>query len=139
MRVSPTQPPVYCGLALPARTMALGLLPQDGASLVPRLAGPAPLLHAVAPSRADGVVWVACLCPWYWLAARWARAGLSWGLGQAHNDPREAQTMALLWRGGLRPQASVSPAQRRSPRLAAATPLSEAPTGGGVDASPADQ
>jgi transposase len=90
-------------------------------------AGPEPLLKAVAPSRAARVVGVACIFPWYWLADLGARAGLPFVLGHAlsmqamhggtaTNDTIDAQTSAVLRRGGLRPQASVSPAALRATR-----------------------
>jgi transposase len=90
-------------------------------------AGPAPFLTAIAPYRADRVVCVACLFPWYWLAELCARAGLPFVLGHAlsmpaihggtaTNDQLDAQTIAVLRRGGRRPQASVSPAERRATR-----------------------
>jgi hypothetical protein len=90
-------------------------------------AGPAPLRTAIAPSRADVVVWVACRCTWDGLADRGARAGLPGVLGPArslqashgstaHNDPSDAQHMAVLLRGGRRPQTAVSPAARRATR-----------------------
>ena len=80
-------------------------------------AGPAPLLKALAPSRADRVVCVACIVPWYWRADRCARAGRPCGLGhalsmpaiqggQATNAQSDAQTIAVLRRGGRRPQVS---------------------------------
>jgi hypothetical protein len=58
--------------------MDLCILTQDGAMLVHRNmpAGPEPFLKAVAPSREDLVVCVACLFTWYGLADLCAREGL---------------------------------------------------------------
>jgi hypothetical protein len=105
------------------------LLSQDGAVVLPRhlQAAPDPLRTASAPSR-DGLVGaVACLFPWYGLAARCAHAGLPGVLGQAlsmqalhggqaKNATRAAQPMAVWRRGGLVPQASVYPAAMRATR-----------------------
>src|SRR2546422_5863547 len=103
--------------------MSLCLLHQDGAILVHRNmpAGPEPFLKAVAPYREDVVVWVACLFTWDWLADLCARAGMPCVLGhalsmqaihggKAKNDTIDAQNIAVLLRGGMRPQAEVSPA-----------------------------
>jgi len=90
-------------------------------------AGPASLLNAVAPSRAALVVCVACLFPWDWLAALGARDGIPFVLGhalslqarhggKAKTDHMDAQHMAVLLRGGRRPQAYVSPAALRATR-----------------------
>src|SRR5262249_13522068 len=118
-----------CGIALHARTMSLCILHQDGAILVHRNmpAGPEPFLKAVAPYREDLVVCVACIFPWYWLADLWARAGMPCVLGhaldmkaihggKAKNDTIDSQTMAVRLRGGMLPQASVSPAAMRATR-----------------------
>jgi hypothetical protein len=104
-------------------------LQREGASLVhrPMPAGPAPWLTAVAPAREDLVVWGACRCTWDWRAALCARAGMPGVLGhalslhamhggKAPQDPSAAQTLAGVRRGGMRPQASVSPAAMRATR-----------------------
>jgi hypothetical protein len=129
MRFSTKQHPFYCGIDLHARTMDLCLLNPDGAMLVHRTmpAGPEPCLQAIAPYREDVVVCVECLFTWYWLADLCAREGLPFVLGQAlsmqaihggkaKNDTRDAQQMAGLRRGGMLPQASVSPADMRATR-----------------------
>ena len=129
MRLYTQQHPFYWGIAWHARPMSLCIMHRDGESLVHhhRPAGPAPFLKAIAPSRADVVVCVAGLFPWYWRADLCARAGLPFVLGpalsmpaiqggNATNDPIEAQQMAGRLRGGLLPQASVSPAAMRAPR-----------------------
>jgi transposase len=90
-------------------------------------AGPAPLLKALAPSREDVVVCVECIFTWYWLADLCAREGLPFVLGHAlsmqaihggtaKNDTIDAQNIAVLLRGGMLPQASVSPADMRATR-----------------------
>lgn len=109
--------------------MYLCILNHDGAILVHRNmpAGPAPFLKAVAPYREDLVVCVECLFTWYWLADRCARAeiplvlGHAWYMkaihgGTAQHDTLDAQTIAVLLRGGMLPQASVSPAAMRATR-----------------------
>ena len=89
-------------------------------------AGPEPLLQALAPSREDLVVCVACLLPWYGRADLCARACRPLVLGhalsrkarhggKAKHDHMAAQNIAGLLRGGLWPQASVSPAEMRAP------------------------
>jgi hypothetical protein len=90
-------------------------------------AAPDLLLQAIAPSRAGLVVAVAGLFPWSWLAALCAEAGMPLVRGharslqarhggQAKTDTRDAHQRAALLRGGLLPQASVSPAARRATR-----------------------
>src|SRR5438034_11725686 len=109
--------------------MSLCVLHQDGEILVHRNmpAGPAPFLKAIAPSREDLVVCVACLFPWYRRADLCARAGMPLVLGhalsrkarhggKAKHDHMAAQNIAGLLRGGLWPQASVSPAALRAPQ-----------------------
>ena len=98
--------------------MDLGIVNQDGAILVHRHmpAGPDPFLKAIAPSRADGVVCVACLFPCSWLADLGARAGIPFVLGhalslqaihggKATKDRIDAQKIAVVLRGGLLPHA----------------------------------
>ena len=98
--------------------MYLCIVNQGGAILVHRHmpAGLAPFLQAVAPSREDLVVCVACLCTWSWLADLGARAGIPFVLGpalsmkaihggQAKNDQIDAQKIAVLLRGEMLLQA----------------------------------
>lgn len=109
--------------------MSLGVLPQEGESLGHRHrpAGPAPLLKAVAPARAELGVCVACLLTWDGRADLGARAGIPCVLGpalsrqalqggKATNDQSDAQTIVGRLRGGLLPQASGYPAEMRAPR-----------------------
>jgi hypothetical protein len=129
MRFSTKPHQFYCGIDLPARTMSLCGFNQPGAILLHRTmpASPAPFLNAIAPSRADLGVCVACLVPWYGLAALGARAGMPFVLGhalsmkamhggKANNDKIDAQKMAVLLRGGMLPPAYVSPADMRATR-----------------------
>jgi transposase len=129
MRFSTKPHQFYCGIALHARTMSRGIVSQDGAMLGHRNmpAGPAPFLKAVAPSREDLVVCGDCLFPWDWLADLWARDGLPCVLGhalsmqaihggKAKNAPIDAPKIAVRRRGGMRPQAYVSPAEMRATR-----------------------
>jgi len=129
MRLYTQQHQFYCGIDVHARTMYLCILNRDGEILVHRNmpAGPAPFLKASAPYREDVVVCVACLFTWYWLADLCAREGLPFVLGHAlsmkaihggtaTNDKIDAQKIAVLRRGGMRPQAYVYPAAMRATR-----------------------
>src|SRR5882724_1275851 len=90
-------------------------------------ATPEALLKAIAPSHDQIVLAAACLLTWYWLADCCAEHGLPCVLGhalsmqaihggKAKNDTIDAHTIAVLLRGGMLPQASVSPAERRATR-----------------------
>jgi hypothetical protein len=90
-------------------------------------AAPEPLLKAMAPYRAGLVVAVECLFPWYGLADLCAHEGMAFGLGHARymkaihggkatNDRIDSHKIAVLLRGGMLPQASVSPAPMRATR-----------------------
>ena len=129
MRCDTTQPPWYCGIALHARTMCVCSLSQDSEVVLHRTlhAASAPCLKAVAPYRDGLVVAIACLCTWYGLADWCAQAGLplvhghAWSRnalhgGNATNDPSDSQTIAVLLRGGMIPQASGYPAAMRTTR-----------------------
>jgi len=109
--------------------MYLCILNQDGESLVHRNmpAGPDPFLKAIAPYREDLVVCVECLFTWYGLADLCAREGMPFVLGhalyrkaihggKAKNEKIDAQKIAILLRGGMWPQAYVSPADMRATR-----------------------
>jgi len=100
-----------------------------GAVLLPRnlQAAPEPLRKALAPYRAGLVVAVAWRFPWDWLANLCAPEGMALVLGpalsltarhggKAKHDQSDAPKSAVVRRGGMRPQASVYPAQRRAPR-----------------------
>jgi transposase len=129
MRFSTKQHPFYCGIDLHARTMYACILDQHGEIRLHRNipARPETCLKAIAPSRDDMVIAVACLFTWYWLADLCAQQGLPCVLGhalsmkaihggKATNDTIDSQTIAVLLRGGMLPQASVSPAEMRAPR-----------------------
>ena len=109
--------------------MYLCILDQAGETLVHRNmpATPEALLTAIAPSREQVVLAAECLFPWYWLADCCADHGIPFVLGhalsmkaihggKAKNDTIDAQKIAVLLRGGMLPQASVSPAERRATR-----------------------
>jgi len=129
MRFYTTQHPFYCGIDLHARTMYVCILDQAGATLVHRnmTATPEALLKAIAPSREQIVVAAECMFTWYWLADLCAEHGIPFVLGhalsmkaihggKAKNDKIDAQKIAVLLRGGMLPQASVSPAEMRATR-----------------------
>ena len=109
--------------------MYVCILSQSGEVLVHRnmQTDPDTSLHVVAPYRQGLVVAVACLFTWYWLADLCADEGLPFVLGQAlsmkaihggqaNNDTIDSHKLAALLRGGMLPQASVSPARMRATR-----------------------
>jgi hypothetical protein len=109
--------------------MSVRVLSHDGAIVLHRHrpAAPEAFLQAVAPSREGLVVAVEGLFTGSWRAALGADQGLPFGLGhalsrnalhggKATHDTSDAHTLAALRRGGLRPQASVAPAQLRATR-----------------------
>ncbi len=129
MRFSTKQHPFYCGIDLHARTMDVCILDQAGETLVHRnmTATPEALLKAIAPYRDQVVLGAACLLTWSWLADLCAAHGIPFVLGhalsmkamhggKAKHDTIDAHTIAVLLRGGLLPQASVSPAEMRATR-----------------------
>ena len=129
MRFYTTQHPFYCGIDLHARPMSVCILSPDGEVVLHRnrKAAPEPFLTAIAPYRDGLVVAVECLFTWYWLADLCAQAGLPFVLGHAldmkalhggtaKNDKIDAQTIAVLLRGGMLPPASVYPAAMRATR-----------------------
>jgi Transposase len=126
---SSTPPQVYCGIDLHARSLYVCLLNQDGDIVVHRQlpTTPAAWLKTMAPSREPMVSAVACLVTWAWLADLCAQAGMPCVLGpalsmtaihggNAKHDTIDAHKIAVLLRGGLWPQADVSPAAMRAPR-----------------------
>src|SRR5215510_14106969 len=129
MRFYPYQHQFYCGSDLQARTMSVCIRNHDGERLGHRAmtASPETFLQVIAPDREDIVVAVECIFTWYGLAALCAHAGRPFGLGQAlymtaihggkaKNDRLDARKGAVLLRGGMVPQAYVSPAARRATR-----------------------
>ena len=129
MRFYTKQHQFYCGIDLPARTMYVCILNQDGEILLHRnmKTNPETLLRNIAPYRADVVVAVECLCTWDWLADLCAQEGIPFVLGpardmkaihggKAKNAKIAAHTIAVLLRGGMLPQAYVYPAAMRATR-----------------------
>jgi hypothetical protein len=129
MRFYTQQHKFYCGIDLHARTMYVCVLSQDGEVLFHRhmKAAPEPFLRAIAPSREDVVVSVECIFTWYWLADLCAQQGIPFVLGhalymkaihggKAKNEKIDAHKIAVLLRGGMRPQAYVYPAEMRATR-----------------------
>ena len=109
--------------------MYVCILSQDGEILLHRNMKPSPetLLKAIAPYREDLVVAVECIFTWYWLADLCAQEQIPFVLGhalymkaihggKAKNDKIDAQKIAVLLRGGMRPQAYVYPAEMRATR-----------------------
>ena len=129
MRFYNTQHPFYCGIDLHARAMYVCILNQAGETLLHRhmQTTPEAFLKVIAPYRPDIVVAVACLFTWYWLADLCADAEIPFVLGhalsmqaihggKAKNDQIDSQKIAVLRRGGMLPQAYVSPAEMRATR-----------------------
>jgi transposase len=129
MRFYTHQHQFYGGIDRHARSMDVCIVSHDGEILVHRhmKAAPDPCLKAVAPSRDGLVVAVEGLFTWYWLADLCAQEGIPFVLGhalsmkaihggKANNDTIDSQKIAALRRGGLLPQADVSPAERRATR-----------------------
>src|SRR5438552_13531714 len=129
MRFYTQQHPFYCGIDLHARTMYLCILDQAGETLLHRNmpATPEALLKAIAPYRGQIVLAAECMFIWYWLADLCADHGIPFVLGhalsmkaihggKAKNDKIDAQKIAVLLRGGMLPQAYVSPAAMRATR-----------------------
>ena len=129
MRFYTKQHKFYCGIDLHARTMYLCILNQDGEVVLHRhmRAAPEPFLQAIVPYREDIVVCVECLFTWYWLADLCTQGGIPFVLGhalymkaihggKAKNDQIDSHKIAVLLRGGMLPQASVYPAERRATR-----------------------
>ena len=129
MRCSTNPHPLSCGIDLQARSMDVCVVSHGGTILLHRTmqAAPEPFLKAVAPYRDGLVVAVQGLFTWSWLAAWCAEQGLPFVLGhalsmqalhggKATHDQIDAATIALVLRGGMLPQASVSPARMRATR-----------------------
>src|SRR4029434_8460416 len=129
MRFYTKQHPFYCGIDLHARSLYVCIVHHDGEILVHRnmQAAPAPFLKAVAPYRDGLVVEFDCLFTWYWLADLCTHEGIPFVLGhalsmkaihggKAKNDKSDSPKIAALLRGGMLPQASVSPAAMRATR-----------------------
>jgi transposase len=129
MRFYNTQHPFYCGIDLHARAMYVCILNQAGETLLHRnmQTTPEAFLKVIAPYRPDIVVAVACLFTWYWLADLCADDEIPFVLGhalsmkaihggKATNDTIDSHKIAVLLRGGLLPQAYVSPAEMRATR-----------------------
>ena len=109
--------------------MSVCIRKQDGEIMLHRHrhASPEPFLQAIAPDREDVVVAVECLLTWYWLADLCAQQGIAFVLGhalymnaihggKAKHDQIDAHKIAVLLRGGMRPQAYVYPAAMRATR-----------------------
>jgi hypothetical protein len=118
--------------------MYVCIVNHDGDVLMHRnmKAAPEPFLKAIAPYRDGLVVAVACIFTWNWRADRCAQERIAVGLGhalsmkaihggKAKNDKIASQKLAALRRGGMLPQASVSPTEMRATRalLRRRTPL----------------
>jgi len=119
----------YAGVDLHARTLAVCILDQAGAVVFQGnlAADPRAFLQAVAPFRAGLAVACECMFAWYWLADLCAAEGIPFVLGHAlymkaihggksKNDQLDAHKIAILFRGGMIPQAYVYPKGMRETR-----------------------
>ena len=129
MRFYNRQHQYYCGIDLHVKTMYVCILDTVGQVLVHRNvpSTPAAFLEVIAPYRTDLVVAAECTFTWYWLADLCAAEGIAFVLGhalamkaihggKAKNDKIDSHKIAVLLRGGMRPQADVYPAAMRSTR-----------------------
>src|SRR5881397_2354968 len=129
MRFYNQQHPFYCGIDLHARTMYVCILDHNGEIVVHRnmKTTPEAFLQAIAPYRQGIVVAVECMFTWDWLADLCADEEIPFVLGhalsmkaihggKAKNDKIDSQKIAVLLRGGMLPQAYVSPAEMRATR-----------------------
>ena len=119
----------YCGIDLHARSMYVCIIDSEGNNLVHKNleARPEAFLKTISPYREDLVVAVECMFAWYWLADLCSREKISFVLGhalymkaihggKAKNDRIDSKKIAALLRGGIIPQAYVSPREMRSSR-----------------------
>src|SRR6266850_2550736 len=119
----------YCGIDLHVKTMYVCILDSAGQVLVHRNlpSTPAALVEVVAPYRDGLVVAVECMFTWYWLADVCAAEDITFVLGhalamkaihggKAKHDQIDSHKIAVLLRGGMLPQAYVSPAEMRATR-----------------------
>jgi hypothetical protein len=140
-----TQHPYDCGIDRHARTMDVCSLDQAGDTRLHRHmhATPEALLKAIAPDREPIVMAAEGMVTWDGLADLCAEQGIPVGLGhaldmkaihggKAQHDTIDAQKIAVLLRGGLRPQASVDPAARRATRVLRRRRLHRARTRGAL-------
>jgi hypothetical protein len=129
MKFYPQQHKQYWGIDLPAKARYVGILDQSGTKLVHKNLPTTPeaFLRVIAPYREDVVVGVEGIFTWYWLADLCNKEGIAFVLGhalyrkaihggKAKNDKIDAHKIAVLWRGGMIPQAYVYPAEMRATR-----------------------
>jgi transposase len=129
MRFYNQQHRFYCGVDLHARTLSLHILDATGKTVFAKTiaASPDAFRAAVAPFR-DGLA-VACECmfAWYWLADLCHEQQIPFVLGhalymkaihggKAKTDKIDAHKIAVLFRGGMLPQAYVYPKGMRETR-----------------------
>jgi transposase len=129
MRFYNQQHRFYCGVDLHARTLALHVLDAQGETVLAQTipASPAAFLKAVAPFRDGLAVACECLFAWYWLADLCLEEKIPFVLGhalymkaihggKAKTDKIDAKKIAVLFRGGMLPQAYVYPKGMRETR-----------------------
>jgi transposase len=129
MNFYPQQHKHSCGIDLHAKARYVGILDQAGTKRghKNRPTTPEAFLRVSAPYRDALVVAVEGMFTWYGLADRCAKEGITFVLGhalsrkaihggKAKNDTIAAHEIAVLLRGGMLPQAEVSPAELRATR-----------------------
>src|SRR5215471_10704638 len=129
MRFYNQQHRFYCGIDLHARTLALCILDAAGAIAFRGnvAASPQAVRDALAPFREDVAVACECMFAWYWLADLCQEEKVPFVLGhalymkaihggKAKTDKIDAKKIAVLFRGGMLPQAYVYPKGMRETR-----------------------
>jgi transposase len=129
MRFYNQQHRFYAGVDLHARTLSVHVLDAQGSTALAKTlpASPDAFLQAVAPFREGLAVACECMFAWYWLADLCAHQQIPFVLGhalymkaihggKAKTDTIDAHKIAVLFRGGLLPQAYVYPKGMRETR-----------------------
>jgi hypothetical protein len=129
MRFYTIQHQFSCGIDLYVDWMSLGGIDADGEVHVPPnlRTDPHTFLQALRSVREEVVVCGECLFSWSWLADLCEDKGRLFVRGHAlyrqaihsgtaKNDRLDSHTIAALLRGGLMPQAYVSPRRMRATR-----------------------
>ena len=119
----------YCGVDLHARTMHVCVVDAEGRTQehVNLPCDPGRFRKLIAPNRERLVVSCECLFAWHWLADLCRTEGFLFVLGhaldmraihggKAKNDKLDSEKIARLLRGGMLPQAYVSPREMRATR-----------------------
>ncbi|MDY7037899.1 MAG: IS110 family transposase [Thermodesulfobacteriota bacterium] len=119
----------YCGIDLHTNKMYLCILDEAGEIQLHRniKRDREIFLSVIKPFGEDIVVAVECMFTWYWIADLCAQKNIPFVLGhalymkaihggKAKNDTIDSKKIAVLFRGGMIPQAYVYPQKMRSTR-----------------------